>query len=344
MELTPYPWLDSARQLAVAAVERGAHALMLHGPRGCGKRELALRLAAAHLCESPGPAGSPCGTCASCRWLAAGSHPDFLLLEPPLGDDGAEKPRGREAAARVRPIGIDQIRAIPDVIGLAPHRYGGGKAVVLSPAEALNAPAANALLKSLEEPPAGTLFILVSHRPGLLLPTVRSRCLAVAIESPAPDVAANWLARQGLDDPTLRLAWCGRAPLDALTASDDPYWLRRRELAESLLSADTDAVALADRIRDLPPPGLLDWLAKWSFDLVLVAAGGAPRYCPDFAPQLRALAGRMRPLSMIRYHRQLLRWRRTAHHPLNPRLFLEQMLLQYYSALREGLTPRSVPR
>src|SRR5262245_58890606 len=127
------------------------HALLLRGPQGIGKLALAEALAAALLCERPRPDRQACGQCAGCGWAGQGSHPDFRRLEPESYAESREPDAGAEKKASQQ-IQVDQVRALADFIAMTSHR-GGRKVVLIHPAETLNASAANALLKNLEEPP-----------------------------------------------------------------------------------------------------------------------------------------------------------------------------------------------
>lgn len=336
--MKPLPWHDVPFAQARGAIARGAHALLLSGQRGLGKRELALRIASSLLCERVADAGDACGACAACQWLRTGSHPDFWMLAPPTDDEpeeGGEVKSRKDASGRVRPITIDQVRSVGEKIGLTSHR-AGAKVVMICPAEAMNAPAANALLKSLEEPPPGTVFLLVTDRPAFLLPTVRSRCQAVPVRLTEPALAAAWLEGQGLAESTLRVAFAGGAPLDALRSGDDPLWGRRNGFLQALADPGGDGVVAAETCKDIPPAVALAWLQKWTFDLLFVRGCGRVRYNPDCQDRLGRLAGSIDPVALGRYHRQLLQWQRGAHHPFNPRLFLELMLIRYFHSVCPG--------
>src|SRR3954447_8884855 len=131
--------------------------LLFAGPAGVGKRLTALAVAETLNCLKRGE--DACGECAACMRIASGVHPDVLVVEP--GDSGAIK--------------IDQVRDIVDRAAYRPFE-GRRRAVIVDDADALVAAAQNALLKTLEEPPPSSIFILVTSRPDVLLPTVRSRC------------------------------------------------------------------------------------------------------------------------------------------------------------------------
>jgi DNA polymerase-3 subunit delta' len=335
MSSTAFDWQQSAWSLGRASLARGAHALLLAGARGCGKRELALALAAAYLCDAPQPDGRACNQCESCRWLAAGSHPDFALVEPAAEDDEAE-PKARSAPKRSNAITVDQIRGLAEMLAITAHR-DAGKVIVIHPAEALNVAASNALLKSLEEPPPSTVFLLVSHRPALLLPTVRSRCQLVSVRIEDPAAAQDWLARNAhCDDPALMLALAGGAPLAAVAIAEDPAWSRRAGFLRALCAADADPVRIAELYRDLNPAQVLSWLQTWTFDLVQIRFCGHARYHRDMEPIAAAVAQSLDPIAATRLHRNLVALQRYANHPLNPRLFVEQMLIAYRRALAHG--------
>jgi len=158
-------------------------------------------------------------------------------------------------------------------------------------------------------------------------PTVRSRCQQVHIAVRDRSAAERWLKAQGVDDAPLLLALCGGAPLEALAAATTPVWERRPELLRGLTEPNTDGIALAERFRELPPAALLSWLQKWTFDLLCMRFSGHVRYHLDLIDLARALAATAEPHDLARLHRRLLGQQRSIHHPLNPRLLIEQMLM-----------------
>ncbi|MBN3819706.1 DNA polymerase III subunit delta', partial [Paraburkholderia sp. Se-20369] len=200
-----YPWQTDDWNRLQQLRAQWPHALLLHGQAGIGKLRFAQHLAQGFLCETPQPDGAPCGTCAACNWFAQGNHPDYRIVLPealageaPGAADDAGKPAdaddgGKKTRAPSKEIKIEQVRALLDFCGVGSHR-GGARVVVLYPAEALNVAASNALLKTLEEPPAGVVFLLVSARIDRLLPTIISRCRQWPMTVPAPEAAAAWLA------------------------------------------------------------------------------------------------------------------------------------------------------
>ena len=329
------PWQAPALRAILGERAQWHHGTLLHGPEGTGLRRLGLHCAQALLCRHPAN-GLACGVCDACHLFLTGGHPDFRLVVRQYDEksQSAGEPRLRDA------IVIDQVRELIDgFLYLTSHRQGA-KVVMIYLAEEMNAATANALLKSLEEPPPATNFLLVSHKLRLLRPTVVSRCRRVPAPQPTAAEAIAWLAAQGAADPVLLLAQAGGAPLKALTMQDDAYQAERarflRRLAEPRrlsvigMGAEVDSGARAAKKARLL--AWFDLLATWTYDLAACAAGSAPRYHPDFASELSQLAATVAPLSILRYHRVLLRDRALLSHPLNPRLVAENALFGYRQA------------
>lgn len=319
------PWHQSELRRLLGEGDRLSHALLIRGAEGIGKAQFAHALAQAILCEAAGRDGMACGQCSSCEWISRRSHPDFRVVEPEnLAEQEEEAADKRKASAQ---IGVDQIRSLTDLVNLTSHR-GRAKVILIHPAEAMNASAANALLKSLEEPPAATYFLLVSHRWHLLPATIKSRCRDVVLPSPDLDTARAWLVEQGTRQADLALAQAGGAPVSAARLEPE-YWQQREAFLGAISSPDFDALRSAEQLRDLSLSHLVRWLQQWSYDMALQRAVGRVRYNPDFAEQIQRLARRADLLDTLRLHREMLGWQRVVHHPLNPRLFLEELLLSY---------------
>jgi DNA polymerase III subunit delta' len=324
-----FPWQAEVARDALARRDAWPHGLLLTGSRGIGKRALALHFARALLCESPREDGSACGTCASCGYISAGQHPDLRVLDLVEVDEEGET----KALAEIK---IDSVRDLSTWSLLTSHR-GVAKVGIIDPAEALNIAAANALLKTLEEPPPSTFFILISHQPGQVAPTLRSRCLRLATPRPSREQAAAWLADKGAGNAEAVLAQADGAPLAALRLAD-AGWQEERGvwLAALAKPSSLPAVALASRVesgaREERRERLtfaIDWLAAWTADLARVRVGGPPTRNPDFADDLRALAPSVAPAALFRYHRSLAEQRALVTHPLQPRLVAEALLLGY---------------
>ncbi len=219
--LAALPWQQAAwEQLNHALAEdRFPHALVLSGDTGIGKLQLAQALVAYLLCHRP-VAGTACGECHSCNLLKAGSHADFLLLAP-------------EDSSRL--IKVDQVRQVGEFLSKTPG-LGKRKLLLMSPADAMNPSAANALLKNLEEPTPETYLILVTDRISRLLPTIRSRCFELPQATPKRADSLAWLSQtvgqQALAEELLQLA--SDKPLQALHILEADELDRQRTLQEGL--------------------------------------------------------------------------------------------------------------
>ncbi len=330
------PWTQPLLRELFASRTSWPHAMLLTGAAGIGKRSVAMHIAQALLCESPRGDGFACNACPSCRYFAAGQHPDLRVLEPLKVDDDGE-------IKRLDHIPIDKVRELRELVELTTHR-GGNKVAVIVPAELMNHAAANALLKTLEEPPPDTYLLLVSHQPGRLPATILSRCRRVPLATPDADSASAWLAAQGVASPAGVLAQANGAPIAALGLADPDAqaeraaWLAAlaepRTLSPTLLSARVDVGARELRKDRLA--AVIDWLIAWSTDIARVAARGTPKANLDFAPALAALAPRVARISLSRYHRELLRQRARIAHPLTPRLTVEALLIDYRALFDHG--------
>ena len=333
-----YPWHSQAFESLLARADRLPHALLLRGREGIGKLAFAEALARALLCENRQPDGRACGTCPACNWMEQGSHPDFRRLEPestsgePEAEDSGEEERGGGKPSLW--IKIDPVRDMMGFLNMTSSRRGP-KVVLIHPAETLYPNAANALLKYLEEPPPRTHFVLVAHSWRRLLPTVLSRCEQVVLAAPPREAARAWLEGQGLRDPDLALSHAGGAPLLAL-AFDEEYWQQRQAVLAAISGARFNALASAEQLRETAPRLVLSWLQKWAFDLVSHKVTGGVRYNPDFAEAIAATAKGLELLDALRFQRQMVRLQRIVSHPLNARLFLEHLLLEYGALLRNA--------
>jgi len=327
-----YPWFSPLWQRLSAQPERLPHALLLEGPRGIGKRDFALEFAHALLCETPTQDGHACGQCVACHWLTQDSHPDFRLLEPLTGDEEGIAEEGPPTRKR-REINIAQVRALADFVNLSSHR-AGGRVVVIHPAEALNPAASNALLKTLEEPSPNTHFLLVSHQPHFLLPTIKSRSFSLSMPQPSHAQAAAWLKELGVHEAELCLALAGGAPLLARDFADADY-LKERRIFLSALQAPTQLnwLALAEQGARADLAARFDWLQKWLYDLVSSRLASHVRYNLDFASGLQDLATRVNLSRVQQFARELAQIKRRLQHPLNPQLLLESVLLSYLTAV-----------
>ncbi len=308
------------------------HALLFHGRPGIGKLHLAEVLAQSLLCENRLQTGLACGACPACGWFAAGNHPDYRLVQPEaLAPDDVDADAGEADAEdkkkSSKQIKIEQIRALSDFFNVGAHR-GGNRVVLIHPAERMNPGSANALLKSLEEPSSGLIFLLVSHQPRRLLATVRSRCHALALALPPREVSLRWLQGQGGATTAAGLAFSGNAPLEAVLLQDEEAETRRR-LFDLLGQASTSALSLAEYCQRLPPGAVVDWMLKWTYDLIALASSGKARYNIDREKTLSQLARTMPTLKLLRFYGALASMKAISEHPLNARLFFDDLFITY---------------
>lgn len=321
------------------AQTRLPHALLFAGPAGVGKREVAEALATRLLCESnPAPHAPACASCASCVMMASGSHPDFRLVQPEAAEEEADGGAEGEKKKASKQIRIGQVRELEAFFHVGGHR-GGARVCLIEPAEAMNAVTANSLLKILEEPDASFYFIMVSYRWNLLLPTLLSRARRVMFAAPAEAEARAWLAARQLSGAAGWLPFFGRAPL-ALAQAAESGRLKAIEALTGDLMKPQDPLAQAGRWEaHVKADGLLSLedvvttVQKWLFDLGQVAVGVGPRYFPQHIKSLTPLAARVSLPVLSQAQRQLVQVRRLAGHPLNPRLFLEDLAVRAFRPL-----------
>jgi len=335
------PWL--ARQLTGLLAQRG-HAWLLQGPSGLGQFELGLALARAWLCEAPTPHGA-CGVCASCHAIDVRTHADFAVLMPegellargwPI-DEKAQAEIDDKKRKPSKEIRVEAMRAVIEFAQRTNAR-GRGKAVLIYPAERMNAITANALLKTLEEPPGDVRFVLASDAAHVLLPTIRSRCQTHTMHWPDASEALAWLAQQGVptEAAVALLGAAGGRPEAALALARSAPDTRRAAQAWAALPktlACGGAAAVA-AVADLPAPELIARLQKLCHDLMAAQTGAAPRFfAAADLPRLPADARQM--LLLARWAKQLAREARVAEHPFNAGLTTEALVSSAQAALRQ---------
>lgn len=331
------PWI--ARQRDALLAQRG-HAWLLHGPSGLGQYTLALQLARAWLCDAPTEHGA-CGACASCHGIAVRTHADLRVLMPEVQMQQLGWPLPEKAQAEIddkkrKPSREIRVEAMRDAVEFAQRTSarGRGKVVLVYPAEQMNAVTANALLKTLEEPPGDVRFVLASEAAHRLLPTIRSRCQARTLQWPAVPEALAWLGQQGVEsaaaevwlraaggrpDDALQLARSGRKPED---------WAG---LPRALAQGDPAPLA------ELDGPRLVLVLQKLCHDLLALRVGAAPRY---FAAADLPAAARLPSVNTLTRWAGLLRQQaRTAEHPFNPGLMREALAAQAREVLATPVRP-----
>lgn len=325
------PWI--AQQAAALLAQRG-HAWLLQGPSGLGQYTLALDLARAWLCEQPGQHGA-CGQCASCHAIDVRTHADLAVLMPEtamqvLGWPLSEKAQQDIDDKKRKPSREIRIEAMRDAVEFAQRTSsrGRGKVVLVYPAERMNAITANALLKTLEEPPGDVRFVLASEAAHQLLPTIRSRCLTHTMRWPAADEALAWLQAQGVPaaDASVLLRAAGGRPEEALALSQAGRNARGwAQLPKAVARGDVSALG------ECTPAQAIDVLQKLCHDLLAVRTQAEPRF---FDRGDLPAAGSYESLSA--WWRELAQAQKTAEHPFNAGLMLEALVGRARSALHSA--------
>jgi DNA polymerase-3 subunit delta' len=317
--LHPHVWHDAAWQhcLTLHRSQHLPHALLLSGPQGIGKAGFATALAQIILCQQPGP-DAACGHCKSCQLFAAGTHPDLVTLAP-------ETDAKTEKTSKV--IKVDQVRELVDFAAKS-AQMSGYRVVIVNPAHVLNVQAANALLKTLEEPGRDTLFLLLTDSPLLLLPTIRSRCQQLSLPMPADAEAMAWLRplAGSADAASLLLRLTRGAPLAALALLEGGWFSERENLVKDLLavaegratglaasgrwqrmSADLLVQALTSLIEDVTYIGLGQGMAVKSSDLLPIiqrirtraGAAGSLRFLQSLTEKRRLLGANIQAQAIV---------------------------------------------
>jgi DNA polymerase-3 subunit delta' len=360
------PWLEDL--WSGLDFERFPNAILLHGQSGIGKFAFAVELAKALLCESTQGSSKPCNQCEACHWLNTGNHPDFIALVPethrkllPQADYEADETPKKGRAARddadgegsekkeKKIISIDETRGAIDSLSIGSHR-GGNRVILIYPLEMLRSDSANTLLKSLEEPPANTIFLLLADRVDRVLPTIRSRCRMLIAPRPDREQGLSWLKSQILSISGLKVS-----DLDVETIYDEqggaPYSVLEsiiarhnkdekdeltiaiaasRLLLQSMAQGGRIAwLETAEKIHKAQYSFLLATMQRWVSDLQLVSQGAAPRYYPKHLATLRGLSQNARIPKLLQFWKSLVQARRSENHPLASRIQIEALLSQY---------------
>jgi DNA polymerase-3 subunit delta' len=322
--ILPWQQADWKRVQEARRAGRLPHALLVTGAAGLGKGGFAKNLAASLLCSAPDDGGLPCGHCRGCHLFQVGTHPDYLRIT-------------QEQPGKVIPI--DSIREYISRSGLT-AQAGGYKVVVIEPADALNMAAANSLLKTLEEPVAWTLIMLVSSRPGQLPATIRSRCQTIKIRAPARESAAQWLVGRvgGLDAKLLLDLACG-APLHAEKLADEGVLTLRGQLLDEfagVLAGRNDPVTVADHWSRLELDSVLSWCAGWLIDVLRLKSAPEPPGLinPDQRKRLQAIGNALEFKTLYELLDKVYEATRTLGSQLNSLMLIESVLLEVAAAGR----------
>lgn len=305
-------WADWQRQLHNG---RLPHAVLITGLPGLGKGRLAKAFAQSALCVDTNH--RPCGRCKGCRLLAAETHPDLRMVEPQEVGKG---------------IKIQQIRELMDFLG-GTAQQGGWKCAIIEPADAMNGHAANALLKSLEEPPGDTLIVLVTAMPGRLMATLRSRCRHVQVKAPPRVEALEWLQPRVGHQADALLDYAHGAPCAALAANAEDRLAERDEILSILLAVAQARLTTPEAAKSIQSAGeteAVDQLLALIGRLLRAKLAGAEDG-ELFQGEWQGLLGRINPLQLFRFADNLAQAKNLLLGGANPnkQLLWEELLLEW---------------
>ncbi|MCX7189033.1 MAG: DNA polymerase III subunit delta' [Methylotenera sp.] len=323
-----YPWQNKVWSHVNSDSQRMPHALLLHGRAGIGKYDFARYFSQSLLCANKNKQGCACGVCSSCNWFNDDSHPDFRLLSPEQDAEPEDEGASTKKTKKKTQISVAQIRDLSNFLSLTSHRSDGLRIVLIHPAETLNNASANALLKMLEEPSVGVIFILVSHQLQRLLPTIISRCQKINMPIPTEAQSLTWLDEQGVKNAQQQLAYLNDSPIKVLA----------EQLQFSKLEEIWRLLALGNKLQaHIVAPILVEnsvetgmiALQKWMYDIVAMRLTRQVRYHATHIDALQALAEKVNLNGLLQLQKKVDELRKIALHPLNHELQMESLLLEY---------------
>ena len=323
-----YPWQNAVWQHLNQDPLRQPHALLLHGRVGIGKYDFARHFSQSLLCLNKSATAHACGECASCHWFKDDGHPDFRLLSPEQESEPEEEGASAKKTKKKTQISVAQIRELSSFLSLSSHRSGGVRVVLIQPAESLNVASANALLKMLEEPATGVIFILVAHQLQRLLPTIISRCQKVAMPIPSETQALAWLNAQNIPNAKQQLAYSDGSPIRVFVEQTQfaqlaEVW-RQLALGATLQPATVSPMLQVNSVEN----GIMA-LQKWLYDLAAMRLAKQTRYHLAQVNTLQVLADKVNLSALFQLQKKLDALRQLALHPLNHELQMETLLVDY---------------
>jgi len=253
--MTVFPWQQTQWQHLHSNTTRLAHALLLTGRAGLGKRQFATCFVASLLCHAAVDNHQACGHCKSCQLFKAGNHPDFLSIKP-------------EAPGKA--IKVDTIRQLVNFSITTAH-FKQTKAVIIESADHMTIAASNALLKTLEEPPPGVYILLVSEHSARLLPTIRSRCQTIKLTPPERHSSLHYLHDKNVAHAELLLSLAYGAPLTAELLSERHILKQRQQLFESwqtFMQETQGLLSVSEQWSKCELREILSYLQSWLMDII----------------------------------------------------------------------------
>jgi DNA polymerase III subunit delta' len=325
-----FPWQMQSWQFLTHRKNQNKlpHALLITGKEGVGKFIFAKKFANFVLCEqNPSDSIIPCGHCNACILCEANNHPDLIVVQPEEGG---------------KAIKIDEIREVIADLGNTAHQ-GDMRVLIIEPADLLNTASSNALLKTLEEPPAGTIIILISAYPNVLPATIRSRCQLLSISTPDYKVSKVWLDEQisGRSDGALLLALTENAPLKALALTQGDFLIKREEFFKALSAYGRGEKRVGDLSRIGIDFGMDEFLLMWIYlvnDLIKIKFNARDRLVnQDQHESLSGFASKLSISKLFNYMEHLHNLRRVLFKKinLNEQMVIENVIIAW-GELMEG--------
>lgn len=312
------PWHEKAKSRLASYLQndRLPHGLLFCGPPGVGKGILALQLAQRLLCATPNGLAA-CGSCSACQLFNAGTHPDVISLEPE--EEG-------------KTLTVDQVRKLSQSLELKPQ-FGQYRVILINPADRLNRNAANALLKTLEEPGDNNIIILVTDRPSALPITISSRCQTLNVALPDSQTALNWLkTKTDNKNPETLLKISNGAPLKALTLADSAsidHFNIFEQLWNQSLEDKIDPITAVAQLKDIPEAQLIDWMISRLNEQIqrqfsLKSANFEQSVTPA---NLKDCKSGLHLKELFKLFDQLFDAKRRLESPLNKQLMMEELFI-----------------
>lgn len=334
-----YPW--NATFFSQFKQQSIPQALLFFGEQAIGKFNFSMHLANYLVCE--GTHDKPCQQCQACHWFSQANHPDFFPVLPENQSYLLEKHLQLEIDLDKKEVSdkklskfikIEQIRDVVSSNILGSYR-GGKRIIFIYPVESMATEAANCLLKSLEEPSPNVIYILVTHRIDLVLPTIRSRCVAIPVPKPKEVDSLEWLRLQDSckridrDDLGALLTEHGKSPLKTLQAVEGGAFNGQVVIEQLSRFGDIEISQVIDLLAKNSLIDILNCLYRWCIDIYLSKSNLPVRYYPRWADKIKLYQDRMSFSQLSQFIKFLMIEMKLASHPLFPKLQLESLLAKY---------------